>query len=862
MLLIPPDLKISDDLTVYRDDAIWTRFYLVPSRPKICRDKNGRPVFLLTIFHTSDQARAADPKLPRGGGFMNFDVEFAVDDAARDAARQELQRWVDEEYARRKTDPQYAALPEYADSAAPAVELADPLISGGTVEMHTTQSELLVTGRFAEAPASLVSGSVAVFNLDLTEDGADFMHDLFVDKSGTGRVDLTPVQVSYKLRMWARLPPVSIHVTGNSERIHQTLVTISQTTRDNICTPGEIETFRENGTNSSTLRETGMVEVKIDKGDATVPNDVLEELQQYALDLFDTMIEERFLVPAEGDEQPLEFDDEPAAPVRSPRSRRLPTSRYKVRETRNEAMMNLEIKVDRSQVIEWPTGGSATLETFFAGASAAELKRHVVELTSDEFNSLGVTVRALIDFEKHPVQAVEIQTEYTATDEHGERHHTPDAFTFDAGATEPAKFDPTIVNGHREYRYRYRVIYDDGTPTDYTEWQTTTSRALNVTVVDPGKLQLEVSGASLNWDIVRSVRTDLTYTDASTGAAGLQQAYELTKLNPVRKWERQFNRPIQGNLTAKVTYVLADEKVIDGGSHSIATTNTLFIVPPPQVDVLNVTLVPAGNWSDVAQVVVSMEYEAEQGRRYDRRFPFKSIDELAEWTVLLRDPTRRTFRYKTLAVYKTGGRSDESPWVTQTGDQALLINVKGTPKLKVNVLSNLVDFTRTPAVAVTLAYGNESRTLSFTSAAAASWEVPLAPDGSKEFTYTIMWHPADGPPVTLGPQRTANTELFIPRAQLPTLGKLDVMLRGFAVDFVATPFVDVALVWRDGSLEERKTLTLTQEQRNASWSVPIGDRSQRRYQYAVTYNLADGSRLPGQKGETDDPVLSITRYKP
>src|SRR5207342_2489433 len=102
----------------------------------------------------------------------------------------------------------------------------------GTVSMHTTQSNLLVTGRFAEAPASLVGGSTAVFNLDLTENGAGFMKELFVDSSGGGRVDLTPVQVIYNLKMWARLPAITITVTGQSERIQQTLKKISQSNRD------------------------------------------------------------------------------------------------------------------------------------------------------------------------------------------------------------------------------------------------------------------------------------------------------------------------------------------------------------------------------------------------------------------------------------------------------------------------------------------------------------------------------------------------------------------------------------------------------------------------------------------------------
>lgn len=858
MLRIPSFRQIGD-LTVYGHDTNWTLFSLVPSLPTIRRDQNNRPIFLLTIFHTSDQARGDTPGAPRGGGFMNFDVQFAVDPAARESAALELQRWVDEEYARRRTDPRYADLPEYAAADPPRIEITDPLLSGGTVTMHTTQSAQLVSGRFAEAPASLVSGSTAVFNMDLTENGAGFMKELFMDSSGTGRIDLSPVQVIYNLKMWARLPPVAITVTGDSERIHKTLQKVSETNQDNPCTLFEVETYRETGTSSSTLLETGMVDVKIDKGDATVPDDVLEGLQQYALDLFDTMIAERFLVPAEDDLEPLEFDS--AIPGIERRSARSPTSRYKVRESLNQATMHLEIKVDRSQVVEWPTGGQATLETFFSGASPEEIRRHVVELTTDDFDSLGVTVRPFIDFDKQPMQAVEVQTEYTATDSNGESRTSSGAFTFRSGETAAEKFDPTIIGGKREYRFRTRVIFDDGTATDYTPWEVTTRRDLNVTFADPGGLALEVSGASLNWDIVRGAKLTLTYDDPADGALRAEKTYELTKLNPVRKWEQRFNKPLRGTVKAKLTYFLADDKVVEGDLHTIALTDSLFIVPPPQVDVLNVSLVPAGNWSDVAQAVVLLKYDAGEGRIYDKTFRFTALDQLAEWTVLLRDPNRRTFQYQTLVTYKGGG-NEQSPWITKTGDQAILIEVKGVSKLRVNVLSNLVDFARTPVVMVTLSYGDERKSLAFTSAGAAAWEVPLAPDGRREYAYEITWHPANGEAIRSGPHRGADTELFVPRAQLPTVGKLDVIVRGFAVDFVATPFVDVALDWHDGDRNERKTVTLSKEQPNATWSVDIGDRTQRRYRYAITYNLTDGTRAEGPQGETDDPVISVTRRQP
>ena len=80
------------------------------------------------------------------------------------------------------------------------------------------------------------------------------------------------------------------------------------------------------------------------------------------------------------------------------------------------------------------------------------------------------------------------------------------------------------------------------------------------------------------------------------------------------------------------------------------------------------------------------------------------------------------------------------------------------------------------------------------------------------------------------------------------------MLRGFAVDFTATPFVDVALCGATAPWRSARRSRSAKRQPNATWSVDIGDRTQRHYQYAITYNLADGTRVPGPQGETDDPV--------
>jgi len=161
-----------------------------------------------------------------------------------------------------------------------------------------------------------------------------------------------------------------------------------------------------------------------------------------------------------------------------------------------------------------------------------------------------------------------------------------------------------------------------------------------------------------------------------------------------------------------------------------------------------------------------------------------------------------------------------------------------------------------PVVKVSLAYGNERKTLSFTASGTSSFDVPLNADGSRDYAYEITWLPANGDPVTSGLQRTSDTELFIPRAKLPVTGELDIVVRGFAVDFAATPFVDVALNWIDGDRTERKAIVLSADAKNATCTFNIGDRTQRKYHYAITYNRADGTRVPGAQGDTDDPARS------
>lgn len=925
MLKIPSFRKIGE-VTVYQDDAVWHRFYPLPSRPTIRRDAQGRPIFLLTLHHFSEAAREADPTLPRGAGYMAFDVQLAIDDATAQAITEELQAWVDEEHRRR-----------HGAGSPPSVELAAPLLSGGKVTMHTTQSERLTTARLAEVPASLVADSTAVFNVDLTDEGANFMRGILLGEDGRGAADLTGIQAIYQMTMWARLPPVRITLSADSARVHETLRKLSETNRDQPCTPQELESYRENGVSSSHLHESGLVKVEIDKGDATLPEEAMQALQDFAFDLFDKMITERFLVPAEEDERDMGFDDLPplegadpgwaamlftdthfrgeglelreslpnlgdvhnakvrsirvrrghtvtlysgedhtgstyvfrasdgeviraaAGRARSARIGRSPVSRSRVRETVNHSTMSLRIVIERSQVVEWPVGGQATLETFFAGQSAQEMKRHVAEVREDFFQTLGVEVRAVVDFARSPVALVEVHLEYPAGAIGGQDAPT-DSFSFDASSPALQRFDPSVVGGSRSYRYRYRLIYHDGLETEYTAWETTTRRDLNITTLDPGKLALDVSAASLDWSLVAAVVVTLAYTHPAGDVEPLARTFELTELAPVGRWEHRLHEALEGEIQASFSYRMKDDKVVEGEPQTLLATSNLLVVRPPQVDVLNVGLVPAGDWSEVVQAVVMLKYDAGNGIVFDKPFRFTAIDQYAEWKVLLRDPSRRTFSYQVLVTYKNGD-TESHPERTASGDQQLAIKV-GEPRYAITVLASLIDFQETPTVGVALDYHGETKVLTFTKPGTDVFKPPRRADGRRDYTYEISWYTRSGQRIDSGVKRSDDEQLVLTRPVMQPAGKLEVIVRGFAVDFTATPYVDVQLRWNDGGHEESKLVTIHAGERTVTWSVDIGDRTNRRYAYAITYNLADGTRVAGPSGESTDPVVSLTPYRP
>jgi hypothetical protein len=412
-MLQAPALTTINGVTIFDDDVFFYKFYPIAAAPGIRLDENGRPIFLLIKYALSDEDRLANPTLPAGGGYLNFDIQFDVAEADLTEIRKQLQPLVDTRWQQLKNGtPAEQERPGVADTTEPPkVEFGTPTWTGGKVKMYAPQATELVDARVAEAEPSLLAGNIAVFNMDLSPAGATFMQRTLVEPTGEG-IDLTPIQVAYDLKFWARLPSARIHIKVDSKKIHNYIDQLYQGFGWYYYYPYN---FRDFDATYDSMMMTGAIDVQIDNGSGALSEEVIEELRSYSLDLVKQMIQSKFFgdtspTPPAGEERPSDREN-----------RYYYNERY-FKQDYSAAEMEIEFNLEQRSVVEWMIHPQATLETFFHGMSPDEIKQFVrlIDLEDDFFANLQLEVRAFTDYEDPVVSHVEVQVEYKGTDENGQ----------------------------------------------------------------------------------------------------------------------------------------------------------------------------------------------------------------------------------------------------------------------------------------------------------------------------------------------------------------------------------------------------------------------------------------------------------
>lgn len=860
-MLTAPQFTTIKGVTVFPDDSVWYRFYLIPANPSVRLNERGDPVFLLAKYAFSDDDRAADPKLPSGGGYMNFDVQFQVPPASLEEVRAELQDWVDDEWQRLRTGTtEERKRVGVAGNEAPRVEFGAPTWTQGKVAIDAPQSENLVEARVAEGVPSLLSGNTAVFSIDLTAAGASFMEKTLAGPHGDQGGNLAPIQVRYDLSFWARLPPVRIHVEADSEKIFNQVRKIMDGRGRDHCTTYD---FAHSDITTQNAYTAGLIDVQIDTGSGSLSDELLEELRGYALGLVQQMIEASFFT-----ESP-EFDDGGMPDLDEDNNKKKGKKKNRkkyLRKNYDRNTMHIEVNLEQLTVVEWSIHPQTTLEIFLADRSHEELKQFIktIDLDDDFFKHLGLETRVFADFSDPELDHVEVQLQYEGRDENGDHVLKPETLTFTD--TKVQQWNPSLIGGLREYRYRYRVGYHGRERGAFSEWERSTSPDLNISVPSPGRVQVELVAGDVDFENqVENLQIQLAYEDGAAGIAREETTKILTASQRQTSYARLiydfWRRPVQ----YKRRFKLKSGKVMEDEQWQEINGRQL-VINQPFFDVLRVRLVPTGGgWDEVSQVHVQLRYR-DPTHDYSTDFThvLRNKDEFKTWEVVLQDPDKREFEYRISRAFTTARPFEQSDWITSAGETTIPVEVGASPGLRIQVLGDMLDFGTSPTTEVTLHYQqaglDRTETFVFTQKGSQLWKLG-APEGVPlDYTYRVTHHPVDGDPVVMPEVREQDTVVVLQPYRPPKRGVLQVSLMGQLIDFAATPLVVVDLSYDDDENDVHEVASISFDAKGVrSWEIPVKDINQKQYSYKITYFSATGEEHAGERKFQEIPRVIIPK---
>lgn len=835
-MLKAPSIATVDGATIWADDASFYTYYVTSQAPRLRLDKNGDPVFLLVQYALSDQERRDNPQAPAGGGYMNLDATFAPTEVELEAAKALVQPIINAEWARLRagTAEERALEGVKGTTNPPEVVFASPTYTQGNVIMFAPQSEALISAQVAEGKPDLMAGNIAVFNADLTPNGSDFMvQTLVADGAGS---DLTPIQLRYDLSFWARLPPVEITVTANAERVYDETRKFMEGEGVDACTTYD---FQNSDITTSLAEMSGLIDVHIDPGSASVDEEVLAELREYALSMMQNLIESSFFtadpeeafIPGLPEDIIPENLDDPNAP----------TKKW-LRKVEDTQTMDLTLNLTQEAVVEWTISPQATLQTFFEGRTAAEMNQFVrsIRLNNPFFQNLDFTARVFADFDNTELEAVELELDYRGREADGTSRQVSETMTFVDGTAQ--SWNQPLIGDARDIRYRWRSKL---TGDDFTPWSApavTRSNALNLSIPSPGSVTRTIASGDLDFEGLglQSVQIEVEVLSA-TGDILDSGVRALTQQLPTSEITLSTGHAIPDLVRYRKTYRLTTgEQIVDDDWSK--TTGDTIIVNTPFGRALDVTFLPVGDgWEEISTVIVNARYDDGQGHTANEVLTLQAKIDVRRWKVWLAEGATQNFTYAVTVSYADGDFVVGDP-VTVTGSGTVPIEVREPQSTRISLVAARLDFDHAAVTKVVLTHpaSGETKTFTFTDRSNAEWVLPVRPSEPLNVTAQITHLLHDGDEVVLPPIEVTDTALVLPPHRMPQTGELHYTVMPTLVDFAATPLVTVDLRYDDEAhnVSHQHTMAFGDGGPPDHWVIPVADMNRRMLMMTVTYFVA------------------------
>lgn len=716
------DVRMIKGYEVHGDSEKTQHFYVYPNSPQLSVGSNG--LFQLRFIEYEQLREEGNDVF---GGFVTFLTDLTVPQSDLD----EIKAVLEEEVKRR------------APASTPTITLAQPLYTGGTVELLFLENDTVVEKTRVAASPALYGKNVAAFALELTDLGATVMRDTLSKGANTG------VVITYHLDYYAELPPSSATGSWDAQKFY-TFVQDINTEESFWGEDSYTETISSSRYNSEVTSITG-TQVDIPGLSAQENAKLSADMMALVQTQLAAMVE-RNLITAMADVNPDVknlHEDQDLEDIK--------------RNISSTQIANVRISFDQKRVITMkmhPTGMLPTITSIKDGnGQAVKWEDYYTKISADAFfRDKRLTVQVNADFKTLPIFNVEVDVTYPFTSPPKTKtlsFDTPD----DVG-----EFESLVVDGQRDVKYTYTVHYDNSTFTFESPEETEPGNRVTISVDDLGVLVIDVFADGIDWDAVKRAQVHLTYAGLGTP---VDKTINLTKDSVSARLTEIIKESRNAPIVYDVLYSLMDGRDVKGKPGQIPVGANAVTISDPFSAPKTVTFQALGDLAVKIQSIMLEAIYTDAENEYTQKttIMLDASTPAFSWRFPAFDDTKGTVTYSGF-ISRKDGTSEDIPETTATSG-IVKVGDEVDENLLVTVDPALLDWTVLKVVLVSLTHtsadGAKLRkdfTFKDPTATAQEWTIPLEDSANSEFTSTTTFFLLDGTRKVVGPQPEVGTTLF------------------------------------------------------------------------------------------------------
>lgn len=688
-----------ENTTVYRDEIRDNVYYLLPEQPRFRIDQTTRlPVFKFIKYRFPIDR--ADGR--KGGGYCAFDIEFTVPDDKVARIKEQLQAQLNQRYAGWLNIPQ--------------VEIANMTYLKGTARLVVAGANgTFVEKLYNPTGPSLFGNNITTYGLELTPEGATFFEEALQGKGSS------TVGVEYGLTFMSRLPPINATLSFQSSQFYSFFQQIdydwSMWGEDSYT-----ETVREQLIQSESIHE------NFDWGGLTDQN-IKSQIRNSLLSSFEDAIQKKIveaIPPFPADQRGVPEDIENV-------TRNISNSRVSSFTQTYRENMPYEQEIR-------PQGQLPTI-TSLTGPDGKLLNWSdfgiEVDLDDEFFKTLDVSVRVNADFNKLPIDSIEVKLQYQDGQPSEFRFMKPDDI---------AKFRSYTENDVWKYKYSYQVNYKGESRIFQSEVKEVDERVLTVNVDDLGVLSVDILPGDLNFAQIAQAQITMQYQN---GGAPLEQQYIMDQNHKEHLFQQVLFEPVKTPYTYKVKYFMQDGREFEVAPRE-GRSPQLYISDPFNVT-KTVSLRAAGNLDTVIDTIfVDLVYEdARNNYRQTHTVALSKAVPFFDWSFPVIDEHAGKVSYSGSIRFKDG--TIQQIDVTEATKPTILIGEIVADTLDVTIVPDLLDFSKIKLVKTSLHYQDVVNSIDERKdfimkqgSQMTTWSVKLKDKAKNSYTWQATYFMGDG----------------------------------------------------------------------------------------------------------------------